>query len=108
MQVRQALTDAARAGARRSVAPYTQTSTLAPITDFGGQKGIKTVVKEYLSAASITVNDSQIQVDQNIGATTKYTRVSVTYPYKVTMLKLIGFSTINLVGSSLMRNETSP
>jgi len=105
LQVRQALTDAAREGARRSIAPFTQTSTLASEAD------VKGVVKGYLQSGSIYVNDTDISVDQNVvlsGSDTEYTRVTVTYPYRIMTVGMFSMLNINLTGSSLMRNETSP
>ncbi len=105
IQVRQALTDAARAGARRSVAPYTQTDVLAHDWD------IRALVKDYLRAGSIYVNDADISIDQSVviaGDPTRYTRVTVTYPYRIMTIGMFGMLNINLTGQSLMRNETSP
>jgi len=105
LQTRQALTDAAREGARRSVAPLTQTSTLATASDVRG------VVQNYLSAAHITLPSGNIAVNQAVtlgSDPTQYTRVTVTYAYPVMTLKIFGFNNVSIVGSALMRNETSP
>jgi Flp pilus assembly protein TadG len=101
LQVQQALTDAAREGARRSVAPLTQTlpGTLPTQADVQG------VVKSFLDAASIHVPLGNISVDQTVLiGTTTFTRVTVTYPYRV---MTFGSLNMTLTGQSLMRNETS-
>ena len=105
IQVQQALTDAAREGARRSIAPLTQTSILPTPADVTG------VVEGYLEAASLDKNLATITVDQSVtlaGSTTQYSRVTVTYPYQVMTIRMFGMLNMNLTGSSLMRNETSP
>jgi Flp pilus assembly protein TadG len=106
LQVQQALTDAAREGARRSVAPLTQTlpGTLATTSDVQG------VVQSFLQAASISVPNGNITVDQGVTiGTTTFTRVTVTYPYHVMTLSMFGsLNNMTLTGESLMRNETSP
>ena len=105
IQTRQALTDAAREGARSSISPLTQSTQLAQPSD------VKDVVKQYLSAAHITVPDSDITVEQNYtigGGPTEYTRVTVRYAYPIITTKILGLNNVNLVGSSMMRNETSP
>ena len=105
IQVQQALTDAAREGARRSIAPLTQTSILPTPAD------VTSVVEGYLEAASLDKNLATITVDQSVtlaGSTTQYSRVTVTYPYQVMTIRMFGMLNMNLTGSSLMRNETSP
>ena len=104
LQVQQALTDAARDGARRSVAPLTQTSTLA--------SDVKAVVKSYLRTASVYVQDTDITVDQAFPVTVEilpmtYTKVTVTYSYHIMTLSMFGAWNMTLTGQSLMRNETS-
>ena len=105
IQVQQALTDAAREGARRSIAPLTQTSILPTPAD------VTSFVEGYLEAASLDKNLATITVDQSVtlaGSTTQYSRVTVTYPYQVMTIRMFGMLNMNLTGSSLMRNETSP
>lgn len=105
IQVQQALTDAAREGARRSIVPLTQTSILPTPAD------VTSVVEGYLEAASLDKNLATITVDQSVtlaGSTTQYSRVTVTYPYQVMTIRMFGMLNMNLTGSSLMRNETSP
>ena len=105
IQVQQAVTDAAREAARRSIAPFTRTSTLATVGDVQG------VAAAYLRAASLDNTLATITVNQNVtlsGSTTVYTRVTVTYPYRIMTLRMFGMLNINLTGNSLMRNETSP
>ncbi len=100
IQVQQALTDAAREGARRSVAPLTRTDILAP--------DVVEVVQTYLEAASVHVSPADIVVDNNvlIGGTT-YTRVTIHYSYRVMTLLMFGSLNKTLTGQSLMRNETN-
>ena len=105
IQVQQALTDAAREGARRSIVPLTKTSILPTPAD------VTSVVEAYLEAASLDKNLATITVDQSVilgGSTTQYSRVTVTYPYQVMTISMFGMLNMNLTGSSLMRNETSP
>lgn len=103
LQVRQTLTDAAREGARHSVAPLTQTlpGTLATPAD------VEAVVRSYLAAASLGAG-ATVTVDQAVVVgTTTFTRVTVTYPYRVMTLLMFGSLNMTLTGQSLMRNETS-
>lgn len=105
LHVQQALTDAAREGARHSVAPFTRTSNLAPIVE------IETMVKSYLAAASLDGTAATIVVERPLilpGATTEYTRVTVSYPYSPITLGMFGILNRTLTGRALMRNETSP
>ena len=104
IQTQQALTDAAREGARRSVAPLTQTMP----GDLPSELDVSAVVQTYLAAASLT--GATVVVDQafNISpALTTYTKVTVTYPYRVMTLLMFSNLNITLTGQSLMRNETS-
>ncbi len=104
IQVQQTLTDAAREGARLSVAPLTQTlpGTMASDSD------IIAFVQSYLAAASLNASGANSAVERPVtGGTTTYTRVTVTYPYKVMTLLMFGNLNMTLTGKSLMRNETS-
>ncbi len=115
LQVQQTLTDAAREGARRAVAPMTQTlpGDLPNIND------IKGLVQSYGAAGSLSILPNMINVEC-VGpaptyathslpciSTDMYTRVTVTYPYKVMTLLMFGKLNMTLTGQSLMRNETS-
>lgn len=102
LQTRQALTDAAREGARTSIAPLAQTSVLPTRDD------VKAVVRSYLRAASIYVPEDAIDVNQSapVGSMT-FTKVTVTYRYPSMTLRLFGLQNVIITGSSLMRNETS-
>ena len=105
LQVRQTLTDAARAGARRSVTPLTQTlpGTLPDVNDVRG------VVQSFLMASSINVPSGNISVTQNVDiGGTIFSRVTVTYDYHPITLSMFGMLNMTLTGRSLMRNETSP
>jgi len=102
IQTQQALTYAARAGARRSVAPLTKTLPGTLATD------VEAVVNYWLATAHLT--GATIAVDQAYTippAATTYTRVTVTYQYSVMTLSMFGMLNIPLTGQSLMRNETS-
>ena len=102
IQVQQTLTDAARAGARRSVAPLTRTDVLA------APANVRAVVQSFLEAASVHVPINDIVVDQAVPiAGMTYTRVTVPYQYRVMTLLMFGSLNITLTGQSLMRNETS-
>ncbi len=101
LQVRQALSDAAREGARFAVAPLTQTlpGTLPTRDEVIG------FVQSYLAAASIagaTIDPQQVTI-----GTTTFTRVTVTYQYRVMTISMFGMLNMTLTGQSLMRNETS-
>ncbi len=104
IQVQQTLTDAAREGARRSVAPMTQTLE-------GGlpsQAEVKAFVRSYLEAASVHVPIDNIAVDQSYSDGVRtYTQVTVTYPYRVMTLSMFRVLNMTLTGKSRMRNETS-
>jgi len=106
IQVRQALTDAAREGARRSVAPMTQTLP----GDLPTTADVQGIVQSYLQSASIYVpaNCPPICVNQalDIGGVT-YTLVTITYPYRIMTLVMFSDLNMTLTGQSLMRNETS-
>jgi Flp pilus assembly protein TadG len=105
LKTRQALTNAAREGARFAVAPYSGTDTL-PLT---GE--ITAKVDQFLSAAGVT--GATVTVTRPVLVTTgliqtAYTEVTVTKPYEV--ISVPGFFSmleINLTGKALMRNETS-
>ena len=101
--VQNTLTDAAREGARLSVAPLTNTSQLATPSE------VRDRVRTFLSAAGITVPDSDIVVEQDVTiGTTTYTRVTVTAKYELITFSFFGsLTTGNLQAKALMRNETS-
>ncbi len=106
LQVRQALTDAAREGARRSVAPMTRTFP----GDLPTPADVQGIVQSYLQSASIYVPTTcpPICVNQtvDIGGVT-YTSVTVSYPYRIMTLVMFSDLNMTLTGQSLMRNETS-
>ncbi len=102
IQVQQTLTDAAREGARRSVAPLTQTLP----GDLPSVGDVQAVVQSYLGAAS--VRGANVAVDQAFSDGTRtYTVVTVTYPYRVMTLSMFGMLNMTLTGTARMRNETS-
>lgn len=105
LNVQQALTNAAREGARLGVLPLRGTSTLASAGD------IENEVRRYLASAWIPADDkTTISVQRENRAGTNYTHVTVTTRYTFVTLSWYSLFTldINLSGSSLMRDETSP
>ena len=101
---RQALTNAAREGARFAVAPLSGTDTLPSTGE------IQAVVDQYLSAASMT--GATVLVDPAVtvatgSVNTVYTRVQVQRPYQVISISAFEMVEITLTGEALMRNETS-
>lgn len=105
LKTRQALTNAAREGARFAVAPNSGTDVLPPTAE------ITTKVDGFLSAAGIT--GATVTVTRPVLVTTglvqtAYTRVTVSKPYAViTVPGFFGMLEIPLQGEALMRNETS-
>jgi Flp pilus assembly protein TadG len=108
LNIQQTITNAAREGARLSVAPLTKTSTLASVAD------VRTRVRTFLNATGLNgavVPDDNIEVVQNHtipGDPTVYTEVTVTVPYKVLTISMFSLLEFDLKGKALMRNETSP
>ena len=126
ISVQQALTNAAREGARARVAPYSQTSYLADAFV------VKEAVCTFLSAASITCDPTTVACDGPADQTSicvnegshvpdstvcptngnpvqGCTIVHVEVPYRPVVASFLGFSsTITLQAEALMRNETSP
>lgn len=99
----QVLTDAAREGARYSVAPYTQTSTLPSTTD------VSSKVTSFLDSANIKGSDVKIAVNQSLtrpvnGRSIYFTQVNVEAPYSFYFFK---FGTVTLKTKVEMRNETN-
>ena len=126
ISVQQALTNAAREGARARVTPYSQTSYLAPTPV------VVDTVCTFLSAASITCDPTTVACDGPADQTSicvnegshvpdstvcptngnpvqGCTIVHVEVPYRPVVASFLGFSsTITLQAEALMRNETSP
>lgn len=97
----QVLTDAAREGARYSVAPYTQTSTLPSIAD------VQARVNTFLNSANVT--GATVDVSQTVSQTINgnpivFTQVQVQAPYQFLFFR---FATLNLKTKVVMRNETN-
>ena len=106
MQVQQALTDAAREGARFGVAPTRQTATLP------GASEIDSAVQNFLQSAGIsggTVTVTPVTIVTGT-VTTQFTNIRVELPYSLlTALRgWFGVFEVTLSGEALMRNETSP
>ncbi len=105
LNVQQALTDAARAGARLAVTPITQTSTLPSDAE------ITTVAQNVLDSA--TIKDGTVGIERRViitanGINGEYTRVTVTVPYNLITTSMFSSLKVTLTGEALMRNETSP
>ena len=100
----QTLTNAAREGAREAVVFRIGCVAADVETD------VRTRVTNYASAAGITLNAADIQVLGACGDTDTNAQVDVTFTYSFRVVP--GFAatvapTIDLVGSSAMRNEGS-
>ncbi len=105
LRVQQALTNAAREGARFGVAPERGTSTLPGIDE------IETQIRLFLQAAAL--EESIITIERPVviqmgSVPTEFTRVTVTIPYEVVTVSLFSDLEMTLSGQALMRNETSP
>lgn len=97
----QVLTDAAREGARYSVAPYYGTTTLPSASDVQAQVQVF-LTADNVQGATITVNQtSPVTVN---GEPLVYTEVDVTAPYQFVYFP---FGAINLTSRAVMRNETN-
>jgi len=98
--VYQTAVNAAREGARLSVAPFPGTSTLPTNAD------VVSKTQEFLAMSSVTgatVTANQTLVGPTIaGVPTVYTQVNVSVPYSSF---LIGGSTFTISASARMRNE---
>lgn len=98
----QTLTNAAREGARFSVAPYPGTSTLPSSGD------VTSKINSFLSNANIS--NATVSVNQTLngnigGEPTVFTQVIVSAPY--TFIYFKPFGTVTLSTQSVMRNETN-
>jgi Flp pilus assembly protein TadG len=96
----QMITNAAREGARFSVAPYPGVSTLPDTAT------VTSHVQDFLNAGSITgatisVNQSQVGTTVN-GIASVSTEVDVSAPYQFLFFP---FGTITMTSSAVMRNE---
>jgi Flp pilus assembly protein TadG len=95
------LSNAAREGARTAV--LFRTSCDVPTVE----TEVRNVVKSYAASLGIVLVDGDIDVTGACGDSGTQSQVQATFPY--TFRVLPGFSgvgpTINLVGSSVMRNE---
>lgn len=98
--VYQVITDAAREGARYSVAPNPGTTTLPT------PAAVQAYVQSYLAdgrirGATVNVNQSYGSTVNNV--TTMSTEVTVTEPYASTFFPF----TVNIRSRAVMRNETN-
>ena len=125
ISVQQALTNAAREGARARVTPYSQTSYLADTFV------VKDTVCSFLTAASVTCDPTTVACDGPADETricvneephvpdstvcptdgnpvAGCTIVHVEVPYRPVLASIFGISSVTLQAEALMRNETSP
>lgn len=97
----QTLTNAAREGARTAVV-FRKNCVVADV-----ETEVRTIVKNYASSLNIVLNDSDITVAGVCGTSGSQSSVQVDWPFVFRVVP--GFSglspTIDLVGSSVMRNE---
>ena len=104
LSVQQVVSNAAREGARLSVAPLSGTSILASVAE------IENYVNRFLQAASI--QGATVTVDPLViptgGILTQFTRVRVEVPYRLISLSMFSSLQVTLSGEALMRDETSP
>lgn len=98
----QTITNAAREGARYSVAPFPGTDNLPTTTS------VEARVQQYLDsvgARNTTVNVSQTTAGVVNGRNVAYTQVNVSAPYTFLFFP---FGSVTMQTSAQMRNETSP
>jgi Flp pilus assembly protein TadG len=100
LNVYHALTDAAREGARYSVAPFQGTATLPTPAQ------VQTFTQNYLTAANVST--ATVTVNQSFAGTVNgvplvFTQVNVSEPYTFVFFPF----TMTLSTSSVMRNETN-
>jgi hypothetical protein len=105
INVQQVVTNAAREGARLSVAPFRGTSILPTPAEIEAEVGM------HLDAANIT--GATISVERPVIVMTgpvagEFTRVRVQVPYRVISMAMFSDLEVTLSGEALMRNETSP
>lgn len=98
----QTITNAAREGARHSVAPFPGTNNLPTPTE------VEARVQQYLD--SVGARSTSVVVSQNTagtvnGANVVYTKVDVSAPYTFLFFP---FGSVTMQTSAQMRNETSP
>ena len=119
INIQHTLTNAAREGARLSVLPLQGgTDTLAP------EALVRSRVRSFLDASGMngaSVPDGNIVVSQACcydtvtdscvtcasPSTIRYSRVTVTVPYKLLSISMFKFMEVNIRGQALMRNETN-
>ena len=107
LHIQQTLTNAAREGARLSVAPLSGTSTLASNGEVTAR------VQTFLDAAGLNGASATVAVNQAFDPdpsdtdVTVYTLVTVTVPYRVMTIPLFTNLEVTLRGRAMMRNETN-
>jgi len=98
----QTLTNAAREGARTAIV-FRAPCNAATVTD-----EVRTRVRDYASTLGMTLPDAAITVTGACAGVDSTTAVNVTHPYSFRVVPGFASSvnpTINLVGTSTMRNE---
>ena len=119
INIQHTLTNAAREGARLSVLPLQGgTDTLAP------EALVRSRVRSFLNASGVngaSVPDGNIVLNQACcydpvtdtcitcasPSTIRYSRVTVTVPYKLISISIFSFMEVNIRGQAMMRNETN-
>lgn len=101
INVQMTLTDAAREGARLAVAPASGTSTLPTNSE------IEAEVNRFLSAANISGASTSVTTVTSASGDV-FTVVNVGLTYQVISLSMFAGLEVDLNGTSMMRNETSP
>lgn len=103
VSIQQTLTNAAREGARLSVTPLWGGTDDLRVAD------VEPRVRTFLNASGLNGAAATVLVDQAYEpvAGLKYSRVTVTVPYRVLSISMFSLLEVNLRGQSMMRNETN-
>lgn len=98
----QTLSNAAREGARTAVVFRAPCDVDTVMSD------VRTRIRNYTAPAGIVITDDQITIDGVCGSSETNSSVQITVPYQFRVFGNLApsfGSTINTVGSSVMRNE---
>jgi Flp pilus assembly protein TadG len=105
MSIQQTITNAAREGARLSVAPLWGGTDDLRIAD------VEPRVRTFLNASGLNGAAATVNVDQGYNpggaGTPVYSRITVTVPYRIVSISMFSFLEVNLQGRAMMRNETN-
>jgi Flp pilus assembly protein TadG len=108
VEVRNAVTEAAREGARFAVSPLHDSQHGTWTLPSSGEISLQT--KQFLAAAGIDATNASITINSQYpfpgDSTTMCTQVSISIPYQV-LTPIAPFGGITLKAQSVMRNETS-